>query len=155
MPKAPAEIIEALQTSLRDHWSQIASYETQAAHFDRWGYKKLGEEYRDYAEEERGHAKSVVARLEFFDVHPVYDFDEPLWPRHDFEGVLTANYAAETMAADHERAGWTLCLRLGDGVTASVFADLLAGSEEGIAHIEAVREVIDNIGMDNYLADRT
>jgi bacterioferritin len=155
MPKPLAGVVDALQASLRNHWTQIAAYETQAAHFARWGYKKLGETFLAYAVEERGHAKKLIDRLEFFDAQPTYEFEEPIWPRHDFEGVLEVNYTLETTTANTERSGYTLCVGLGDAVSAEVFADLLAGSEEGMAHIEGVRLVIDQIGIDNYLADQT
>lgn len=156
MPKPlSAEIVDALQTSIRDHWTQIAMYETQASHFTRWGYPRLGETYAAYAVEEREHAKKVMDRLEFFDVQPSYEIVDPIWPRHDFEGILEVNYSFETTAANDERAGYSLCISQGDAVTAAIFADLLAGSEEGMAHIEAVRLTIDQIGLDNYLANQT
>jgi bacterioferritin len=154
MPKPLDGVVEALQTSLRDHWSQIAMYETQGAHFARWGYSKLGETFVAYAGEERGHAKKLIDRLEFFDAQPTYEIVEPIWPRHDFEGILEVNYTFETTAANDERSGYVLCVGLGDATTAEIFADLLAGSEEGMAHIEGVRLVIDQIGIDNYLADQ-
>jgi bacterioferritin (cytochrome b1) len=97
----------------------------------------------------------VVERLEFFDAQPTYEFEQPIWPRHDFEGILEVNYTFDQTAANAERSGYTLCVGLGDAVSAEVFADLLAGSEEGMAHIEAVRMVIDEIGLDNYLANQT
>lgn len=154
MPKPMPGIVDALQASLKNHWTQIAAYETQAAHFARWGYSKLGETFLAYAVEEREHAKKLIDRIEFFDEQPTYDFEEPIWPRHDFEGILEVNYTLETTAANDERSGYTLSVTSGDAVSAEVFADLLAGSEEGMAHIEAVRLVIDQIGIDNYLADQ-
>lgn len=156
MPKPLSdEIVASLQTALRNHWTQIATYETQGAHFDRWGYHKLGEIYAGYAVEERGHAKKLIDRLEFFDSQPTYEIVEPVWMRHDIEGILETNYTLETTAANDERAGYVLCVGLGDATTAAVFADLLAGSEEGMAEIEATRLTIDQIGIDNYLANQT
>jgi len=156
MPKPlSTEIVDALQASIRDHWTQIAMYETLASHFTRWGYAKLGETYAAYAVEERGHAKQVMDRLEFFDVQPSYEIVEPVWPRHDFEGILEVTYTFETTAANDERAGYSLCIAQGDATTAAVFADLLAGSEEGMAYVEGIRLVIDQIGIDNYLANQT
>jgi bacterioferritin len=148
-------VVEALNAGLRNHWTQILLYESQAAHFTRWGYKKLGEAFLAYAEEEREHARKVVQRLEFFDAQPTYDFEQPLWPRHDFESILEVNYTLDQTAANTERSGYTLCVGLGDAETAAIFADLLKGSEDGMAEIEATRLVIDQIGLDNYLADRT
>lgn len=155
MPKPMPGVVDALNAGLRNHWTQILLYESQAAHFARWGYKRLGEAFLAYAEEERGHARKCVQRLEFFDAQPTYEFEQPLWPRHDFEGILEVNYTFEMTTANTERSGYTLCVGLGDAVTAEVFADLLKGSEDGMAEIEAQRLVIDQIGLDNFLADQT
>jgi bacterioferritin len=148
-------VVDALQASLRNHWTQIAAYETQASHFARWGYAKLGVAFLAYAVEERDHAKKLIDRLEFFDAQPTYEFEHPLWPRHDYEGILEVNYTFETTTANAERSGYLLCVELGDAETAAIFAELLKGSENGMAEIEATRLVIDQIGIDNFLADRT
>lgn len=149
------EIVASLQTALRNHWTQIAAYETQGSHFARWGYRKLGEAYAGYAAEERDHAKKLIDRLEFYGVQPTYEIMEPVWERHDIQEILDANLKLETTAANDERSGYSLCVSLGDAVSASIFADLLAGSEEGIAEIEAIRLTIAQIGVDNYLANQT
>ena len=155
MPKPMPGVVDALQASLRNHWTQIAAYETQASHFARWGYSQLGEAFLAYAVEEREHAKQLIDRLEFFDAQPTYEFEKPFWPRHDFEGILEVNYVFETTTANTERSGYLLCVELGDAETATIFAELLKGSEDGMAEIEATRLVIEQIGLDNYLADRT
>lgn len=155
MPKPLDGVVEALQAGLRNHWTQVLLYETQSAHFARWGYSKLAVQFLAYAEEERGHARSCVQRLEFFDAQPTYEFEEPLWPRHDFEGIINVDREIDYVAANTERAGYLLCLRVGDAETAELFAELLKGSEHAIAEIEATLQVIEQIGLDNYLADRT
>jgi bacterioferritin len=155
MPKPLDGVVDALQAGLRNHWTQILLYETQAAHFTRWGYPKLGDLFLAYAEEERTHARLVVERLEFFDAQPEYTFEEPIWPRHDFEGILEVNYTLDQTAANAERSGYMLCMSVGDAVTAKMFTKLLKGSEEGMAEIEAQRLVIDQVGIDNFLANQT
>jgi bacterioferritin len=155
MPKPLPGVVDALNAGLRNHWTQILLYESQAAHLARWGYKKLGVEFLAYAEEEREHARKVIQRLEFFDAQPRYEFEQPIWPRHDFEGILEVNYTLDQTAANAERSGYILCVELGDAETATIFADLLRGSENGMAEIEATRLVIDQIGLDNYLANQT
>lgn len=147
-------VVEALQASASLHLTAIENYQAQAEHFDRWGYKKLAEKYRGDVEEERGHLKSVMGRLEFYDVQPTYEHAEPEWPRHDFEGILASNYELEKTAANVERANVLLCRRLGDERSALVFADLLEGSEASVAEIEAVQRVLTQIGTDNYLANQ-
>lgn len=154
MPQAPEGVIDALQASVRLHMTAIEHYQSQAEHFDRWGYGKLATAARGDVEEERGHLHEVQARLEYYDEQPAYDHDQPDWPRHDFEGILAANLAIETAAADVERANVTACRAVGDEISARIFAELLEGSEEAVAAIEAKQRVIEQIGLDNYLANQ-
>lgn len=152
MPTADQSVIDALQASVALHLTAVEHYATLAEHLDRWGYAKLGEKYRADAEEERGHLKSCIDRLEFYDVAPVLTHSAPSWPRHDFVGILDANLQLEQTAATVERSNVLACRAVGDELSALVFASLLEGSEDSIREIEAVQAVIEVVGLDNYLA---
>lgn len=154
MPQAPDGVIDALQASVRLHMTAIEHYQSQAEHFDRWGYGKLADAGRGEADEERRHLHEVQARLEFYDVQPAFDHEQPDWPRHDFEGILASNLAMETAAAEVERANVAACRAVGDEISAVIFTQLLEGSEEAMAAIEAKQRVIEQIGVDNYLANQ-
>lgn len=153
-PITTAGVVASLQVSVRLHLTAIENYATQAAHFGRWGYSKLAAKYAEDAEEERGHLKSLLERLEYYDVQPEYEHDQPSWPRHDFEGIVAANYELESATAAAERAGVLASRAVGDEVSALVFAANLAGSESSIAAIEATQKVLEQIGLDNYLANQ-
>mgnify|MGYP006282419079 CR=1 FL=1 len=154
MPTAEQSVVDALQASVALHLTAVEHYATLAEHLDRWGYSKLGEKYRADADEERGHLKSCVDRLEFYDVAPVLTHPAPSWPRHDYAGILEANLTLERTAATVERSNVVATRAVGDELSALVFADLLSGSEESIQEIEAAQTVIGQIGLDNYLANQ-
>jgi bacterioferritin len=154
MPQPLDGVIDALQASLRLHWSQAAMYDMQAVHLTRWGYSKLGETWASYAAEERGHIKMLSERIEFFDIQPTTEFDQPELPRHDFEAILDVNYAADVTAAEVERSGFLTCMEIGDSTSTKIFTKLRRGSEDSMANIEAIRRVIEQIGADNYLANQ-
>lgn len=154
MPTPAEGIIDVLQRSLSLHWTAIENYVTQSKHYETWGYKKLAEKYSADAEEERGHAAKLLGRIEYFNVTPGYGHNAPQWPRHDYVGALDANYALETGAADVEREGYQIAIDAGDAITAGIFESLLEGSEGSIIEIEALREVIGTIGLDNFLANQ-
>jgi len=155
MPQPQPGIVEALQSSLKLHLSQAEAYETQSAHFYRWGYPALGKKWAKYADEERHHAAMVIKRLEFFDAAPNVAHLVTFWPRYDFEGILESNYAGDREAAIIEREGYMTAVEAGDAKTARIFGKLLAGSEDGMAEVEAIRMLIVQIGLENYLANQT
>jgi bacterioferritin len=154
MPQPDNSVIDALQRAASLHLTAIENYQAQQAHFDRWGYPKLAEQAAADAEEERGHVREVLGRLEYYDAQATYDHAAPSWPRHDYEGILAANMALEEMAAAAEKAGVLACRAVGDERSALVFADLLEGSEKSIKEIEATQRVIEQIGLDNYLSTK-
>jgi bacterioferritin len=155
MPEPYSEdIIPRLQASLKLHLSQWEAYEGQANHFERWGYPKLAKDWFAYAKEERGHARKIIARLEFYDIAPDFAHDTVAWPRHDFEGVLDSNYEGDQRASQAERDGYMTCSEAGDANGARLFQELLKGSEDSMAGIEAIRREIEQIGLDNYLANK-
>lgn len=163
MPDAPnstvptlsvASVEAALQLSVSLHLTAIEQYAAQAEHFGRWGYAKLAEAARAEAEDEREHLRKAMARLEFYDIQPTCDHDKPEWPRHDYEGILAANYALELKAMEAERGNVMVARHAGDELSASIFAELLAGSEASVKEIEATMRVIDQIGIDNFLANK-
>jgi bacterioferritin (cytochrome b1) len=154
MPQPLEGVVEALQASLALHWSQAEMYDLQSVHLTRWGYPKLGKTWASYAKEERHHIKKLSQRLEFFDVQPEPAHQPPETCRHDFEEVLDDNYEADLQAAEVERQGYLTCMEIGDSTSAKLFAKLRAGSEESMANIEAIRQVISDLGLDNYLANQ-
>ena len=162
MPNAPlsqpissvGNVVDALQLSRSLHLTAIEQYQAQAEHFRRWGYSKLAKEFDADVEEERGHLKKVTARLEYYDVEPGYEHASPEWPRHDFEGILDANYALEYGAMNVERANVIVARNAGDEITAKIFAKLLKGSEASVSEIEATKLVIEQLGLENYLANK-
>ena len=145
-------VINALQASLRAHWTAVEQYTSQSAHFARWGYSKLAGAAHDDAKEERAHAKRLLARLEYFDTVPAYDHTAPVWPRHDLVGILASNLALENAAAQIERDGIIAARTVGDETTATLFTVNLADSEESIRAIEADQKQIAQMGLENFLS---
>lgn len=146
------EIIKALQACLAAHWTAIETYASQAAHFQQWGYPKLAERAAADAEEERGHAKRLLERLEFFDQPAGFAHQPPSYPRHDYPGLLQANLSLESTAAMLERAAIQTARAVGDERTAVLLAENLEGSEASLRELAATVKVIAQIGLDNYLA---
>lgn len=156
MPDAPNDdVIDALQGVVALHLKAIETYQSQSSHFERWGYPKLAEQFAAAVEEERGHLKIAMDRLEFYKVVPTTDHDEPeAWPPNDFMGIIAANRVLEQAAADHERRSIAICRNAGDEVTAIALVPLLADSEKSLAEIEAINLTVEQIGLDNYLSTK-
>jgi bacterioferritin (cytochrome b1) len=154
MPVAASAVADALQYLVSAHLTAIEQYEGQRAHFERWGYPKLAEAREADVSEERKHLGRLLDRLEYFDIAPTCEHPAPVWPRHDLVGILAANLALQSGAAAAERASILDCRAAGDELSAKLIAKNLKGSEQGISEIEAARIVIQQVGLDTYLASQ-
>jgi len=151
MPTASNYVLEALQASCRLHLTAVEHYAGIAAHLRALGYS-LGVFYRDQSDKEASHLRLLMDRLEYLGVAPSLDHKLPTWPRHDYAGILTANLLLETAAAALEGLNISVCRDAGDEQSALVFVELLAGSEASVIQTEAIQTLVDEIGLEEYLA---
>lgn len=148
-------VLDALQESVRAHWTAIHQYSILATHFARWGYSKLSSAFASDVKEEHEHLDRLLDRLEFYDVAPkFYPAAVEELPRHDFSAILEANLKLERTAAAIEEAGIKRAREKADEITAKVFAENLEGSVDAIQTITAAQRVVSQIGLDNYLANQ-
>ena len=149
------DVVRCLRESASLHLTAIETYTGQAAHLERWGYPKLAEKMEAEAADERGHLNGLLALLERYDEPPDWSHDVPDWPRHDFVGLLTANLAMERAAADVEEQGVRAACEALDEDVARVFRENLRASRQSIDEITATLLVIDDVSVQNYLANQT
>lgn len=149
------QVIEALQASVKTHWTAIHFYTLLSNQLSRWGYNKLAQEFADDVKEESEHLGKLAQRLEFADVTPAVDLSASVAiPRHDVTAIFNAVLTLETEAATVERAGVVIAREASDEVTADLFKHNLKDSEASIANAEAQLRIISEIGVQNYLANQ-
>lgn len=147
------DVIELLKKSLNIHWQQTTVLTAQAAHLDRWGYKKLAAIIKADAEQEHEHSLENIKRLEFFDVdYQPLVISPPSWTRHDMMSILRYNLASVKEAAAAEKATIVAARAVGDELTANIMIPLLQGSEDGISLYEGFLKMIEQMGLDNFLS---
>jgi len=146
-------VIELIKKSLNVHWQQTTSLTAQAAHLDRWGYKKLAAIIKADAEQEHEHSLENIKRLEFFDVdYQPLVVSPPSWTRHDMLAMIRYNLDSVREAAAAEKAVIVAARAVGDEITANIMIPLLQGSEDGIALYESFLKMIEQMGLDNFLS---
>lgn len=146
-------VIECLKKSLNIHWQQTTVLTAQAAHLERWGYKKLAEVIKADAIQEHQHAMENIKRLEFFDVdYQPLVVSPPLWARHDMVAMINYNLNSVKEASAAERETIVAARAVGDELTANIMIPLLQGSEDGIILYEGYLKLIEQMGLDNFLS---
>lgn len=146
-------VIEALKKSLNIHWQQATALSGQAAHLERWGYKKLADIIKKDAEQEHQHAMENLKRLEFFDIdYQPLTVAPQTWARHDMIALIQYNLNSVKEAAAAERETIVAARAVGDEMTANMMIPLLQGSEDGIVLYEGYLKLIEQMGLDNFLS---
>ena len=146
-------VIELLKKSLNIHWQQTTALTAQAAHLDRWGYKKLAAIIKADAEQEHEHSLENIKRLEFFDAdYQPLIVSPPSWTRHDMMSMIRYNLDSVREAAAAEKATILAARAVGDELTANIMIPLLQGSEDGISLYEGFLKMIEQMGLDNFLS---
>ncbi len=146
------DVIGLLKKSLNIHWQQTSVLTAQAAHLERWGYKKLADVIKADAEQEHEHAAVTIKRLEFFDIdYQPLVINSPTWTRHDVVALIQYNLNSVREAAAAEKSTIIAARAVGDEMTANMMIPLLQGSEDGIELYERYLKLIEQMGLDNFL----
>lgn len=132
-------------------------YNGHAQIFAFRGYTKLAERYKEASEEELGHVNKVVRRIQQLGGFPNYLpelIQDPI-SKFDIVEILKADLATEEKVlaslteiiecADEKEQDWE---------TDNVLRTLVSDTEDDIQYYTAQLAVIDDIGVQNYLASQ-
>jgi bacterioferritin len=147
------QVIEALNSTLRIELTAINVYFVQAKLCSKWGYHKLGAKVYAEAIEEMRHAESAIQRILFLDGSPKAETEQVGLGsnvKEMFESALTL----ETEGVESYNDAIGICLRVGDAGSREVLEHILVQTEGHVQWLEAQLHLIDEIGLDNYLADQ-
>ena len=147
------EVLEALNLALHLELTAINLYFVQAMMCNKWGYLKLGaKQYREAIEEMR-HAEAEIKRILFLDGTPIAR-TEQLRLGSDVREMFKADLELELKGVETYNRGIETCLRVGDAGSREVLEHILVETEQHVEWLESQLHVIDEVGLDNYLADQ-
>ena len=147
-----AEVIELLNEVLTAELTAINQYFIHAKMCENWGYEKLAKKTHDESIDEMQDAEKVIERILYLDGVPNLQrlgsvrVGETVPEQHQLGLEL------EIDAIERYNRGVALARDNGDNGTAEMLEDLLAGEEEHADWLEAQLVLIDQVGVENYLA---
>jgi bacterioferritin len=144
-------IIKALNKVLYNELIAINQYILHSRMLKNWGITKLAEyEYKESIDEMR-HADQLVERILFLDGLPNLQDLGKLLIGEDVEEILKCDLKLEQQALPALRDGIEACERERDYVSRQVLETILASEEEHIDWIEAQFDLIERMGIENYV----
>lgn len=149
--KGEAKVMQYLNRQLTRELTAINQYFLHARMYRQWGLAKLGE--REYHEsiEEMKHADQLVERILMLEGLPNMQDLGKLAIGEDAGEMLTADLGVEQGSQEHLKEAIAHCESVRDYVSREILEHILDETEEHIDWIETQLELIDKVGLQNFL----
>lgn len=149
--KGNDEIIACLNRALYNELIAINQYLLHSRMLKNWGVTKLAEyEYKESIDEMH-HADELVERILFLEGLPNLQDLGKLLIGEDVKEILECDLKLELAALPALREGIASCEQHGDYVSRELLRSILASEEEHIDFLEAQFDLIERMGIENYV----
>lgn len=152
--KGDAGVIEILNQVLTNELTAINQYFIHSKMCKNWGYDHLAAHHYAESIEEMKHADEVIDRILMLDGVPNMQRLNPVRVGENVLEQHKCDLALELAACDTLREGIARCLEVGDHGTRDLMERILVDEENGIDWIESRLTIINDIGIERYLAEQ-
>jgi bacterioferritin len=152
--KGDAKVIALLNDVLTNELTAINQYFLHARMCQNWGYERLWKKVRAESIDEMKHADQVIARILYLDGLPNLQKLGKLEIGETVAEQLKSDLALEKRAIPVLNAGIELCRSKGDNGTAELLEEILVDEEEHADWLEAQMTLVEQVGIQNYLAQQ-
>lgn len=149
--KGDQKVIDYLNEVLKNELTAINQYWLHYRMLDHWGVKKLAEFERHESIDEMKHADMVSERILFLDGLPNFQMLGRLRIGETVEEVLKADLDLEYEAVAVLKDAIAHSETVRDYVSRDLFRQILDSEEEHIDTLETQFEMIERMGIQNYV----
>ena len=149
--KGDAKVIDYLNEVLKNELTAINQYFLHYRLLDHWGISRLAKfEYGESIDEMK-HADKLAERILFLDGLPNFQLLGRLKIGESVEEVLKADLELEYEALPVLKDAIAHCESIRDYVSRDLFQSILESEEEHIDTLETQFEMIERMGIQNYV----
>lgn len=149
--KGDANIIKLLNAQLTNELTAINQYFLHARMYKHWGLGKLGKKEYEESIGEMKHADKLIDRILMLEGLPNLQALHKLMIGENTPEMLQCDLNLELTAQQTVKDGIAACEAARDYVSRDLFQDILDDTEEHIEWLETQLDLIDKVGLQNYL----
>jgi bacterioferritin len=150
--KGNSEVVQHLNQQLANEQSAVNQYLLHSQQLKDWGIDKMAETERKEALEEIEHAELLIERILYLEGTPKVEGGKPAEMADDIKGLLQRNLTLERSGIGDLREGVKASDRANDPVSRDLFVKILADEEQHEDHLATQLDLIEKIGVENYIA---
>jgi bacterioferritin len=139
---------------LKEELGAISQYFLHNEMCENWGYERLSKHIKKIAIDEMGHAEELIERMLFLEGTPNLSELPKLNVGKDVKQQLENDLALEHGAVAGYNEAIATCRKAGDNGTADFLKGILADEEEHVDFFEEQLGLIEQLGLQNYLAQQ-
>jgi bacterioferritin len=153
--KGDGKLIATLNALLADELTAINQYMVHSEMCDNWGYEKLHKAIEKQAKDEMHHAEWLMRRVIFLEGTPVVAKLNPIKIGQTVSEMVSNDQEAEFAAVRAYNDAIGLARDVADQATAELLVQILKMEEGHADWAEMQRAQIEQMGLENYLANQT
>jgi bacterioferritin len=150
--KGDKAVIQELNKALKGELTAINQYFLHAKMLEDWGVSKLAAHEKAESIEEMVHAEKLIDRILLLEGLPNLQDLGKLKIGENVVEVIKSDMALEKDGIKGYREGIAVAEKAGDYVTADLFKAILAEEEVHLDHQETQLKMIEDMGLQNFLA---
>ncbi len=148
------EIIELLNEVLTAELTAINQYFIHAKMCENWGYRRLAEKVRDESIDEMKDADELIERILYLEGVPNLQRLGSVTVGETVAEQFALDLVVEKAAVERYNRGIELAVAKGDNGTRELLEQRLKGEESHADWLETQLTLIDQVGLQNYLAQQ-
>jgi bacterioferritin len=152
--KGNSQILKLLNDRLAEELTVISKYMVHSEMCANWGLGKLHQAFEQQAHDEMKHAEALIGRILFLEGTPTVSKLNQMKIGANVTEMIAADEDAEMGAIKGYNDTIAAAVKAGDDGTRELTAKILLDEERHVDWAETQRELIAQMGLQNYLANQ-